>query len=339
MRNADRSPRTRSPARRRSGRAAPRWSPRGRRVASRPSVAPTARAASSLAAHAIDAPRSATAPASTAPITHDSPTPPSPMTATARPGRHGRGLEHRPDAGRHAAADERRDRRIDAVGEGDRGRLRHDRRLGHRADRAVRQDRRRRRPSVEDGRAVRHAVAERRRVRARPRPGRAGTTGRRRTERATTARPAGRPTATRHARAHGLDDARALVAHRDRRRARPVAVADVQVRVADARRQDPDPDLAGARLGQGQLARSRRARRQPAGRRPGSSVTARCGPAPFGRPGRQVRDVVRPPHRGVDERPRGRSSGSMPATPASTASRATAIAIARDTARSSPTGG
>ena len=49
------------------------------------------------------------APASTAPITHDRPTPPRPITATVDPAGHLGRLDDRADARRHAAADERRD--------------------------------------------------------------------------------------------------------------------------------------------------------------------------------------------------------------------------------------
>ena len=54
-------------------------------VAIMPSVAPTARAASSLAGTRSSA-TIRDAPAIAAPITHDSPTPPSPITATLDPG-------------------------------------------------------------------------------------------------------------------------------------------------------------------------------------------------------------------------------------------------------------
>ena len=160
--------------------------------------------------------RSARRRRATAPITHDSPTPPSPMTATLAPGRHLGGLQDRPDPGRHAAADERRDRRIDAVGEGDRGRLRHDRRAGHRADPAIRQDRPPR-ASAEDRGAVGHPVAERRGVRACPWLARhAGPAHPARDQpRQRDRLPDGQRA---DAGPERLDDAGALVAHRDRRR-------------------------------------------------------------------------------------------------------------------------
>ncbi len=53
----------------------------------------------------------------------------------------------------------------------------------------------------------------------------------------------------RHALAHLLDDAGALVAEHDRRRQRDGAVLDGQVGVADARRDDLHLALAGARRG------------------------------------------------------------------------------------------
>ena len=136
-RAAARSPRRRSRDRRRSGRAAPRSVVgRRRRRGGRPWPRPRAATASLAGTRSIATIRAA--PASAAPMTHDRPTPPSPMTATLAPGSDRGGLEDRPDAGRHAAADERGHRRVDAVGEGDRGRRRYDGRLGHRRDRAVR---------------------------------------------------------------------------------------------------------------------------------------------------------------------------------------------------------
>ena len=108
----------------------------------------------------------------------------------ARAGRHRGGLEHGPDPGRHAAADERRDRRIDAVGEGDGGRLGDDGRAGHRADPAVRQDRPRRRGRSGPWRR-RASGGGTTGSPGRPTAGRRRTPGRRRTGRATTARPAG----------------------------------------------------------------------------------------------------------------------------------------------------
>ena len=120
---------------------------------------------------------------------------PEPDDRDARAGRHRGGLEDGPDPGRHATADERRDRRIDAVGEGDGGGLGDDGRAGHRADPAIRQHRLSLAVGQDRG-AVGHPVAERRGVRDRPTAGRRRRRGRRRTGRATTGRPAGRPTAT-----------------------------------------------------------------------------------------------------------------------------------------------
>ena len=76
-----RSPRRRNRGRRRSGRAAPRSSPPASSLARIVSVAPNDRATSSFAAtRSIATIRDASA--STAPMTHDRPTPPSPITAT-----------------------------------------------------------------------------------------------------------------------------------------------------------------------------------------------------------------------------------------------------------------
>ena len=165
-------------------------------------------------------------------------------------GRHGRRLPDGPHTGRDAAADECRDGRVDAVRQRDGGRLWHDRRRRHRADRAVRQDGLAV-GAAQDGGTVEHAVAERRGVRAgpwlacstrsadpardQPRE-RHGLTDRQRL----------------HPRPDRIDDPRTLVAHRHRRGARPVAVADVQVGMADAGRLHPHPDLARPRFGQRQ---------------------------------------------------------------------------------------
>ena len=221
------------------------------------------------------------------------------MTATLAPGRHGGGLEHRPDAGRHATADERGHARVDAIGEWHGRRDRHDRRLGHRPDPAIGQDR----LAIggrQDRGAIRHPVPERRRGRARPRhPGAA------RPARPARHEPRQRDgladTQRRHARTDRLDDAGALVAHRHRTRSRPVAVAHVQVRVADARRGHPDADLAGARLGQRQrldLDRLPWVAEDGGPDRAHRSATRRRSVDD----GRFVRHVGRPPHRGVDDR-------------------------------------
>ena len=86
-----------------------------------------------------------------------------------------------------------------------------------------------------------------------------------------------------------LDDAGALVAHRDRHRTRPVAVADVEVGVADARREDAHPDLAGAWLGHAQVSivAGSADRRMTAARvvvvmSPGPSAARPAGPRTYG---------------------------------------------------------
>ena len=161
------------------------------------------------------------------------------------------GLEHGPDPGRDAAADQRGDGRIDAVRERDRGGFGDDRRAGHRADRAIGEDRSTI-PVREHGGPIRHPVPERRRIRAGPRTSCA----------ARPADPTGHEPRERdrladrqrvHIGPHRLDDACTLVPHHDRHRARPIAVAHVQVRVTDAGREHPDADLPGARLGDRQL--------------------------------------------------------------------------------------
>ena len=240
-------------------------------------------------------------------MTHDSPTPPSPMTATVEPAGDRRRLEHGAHARRDAAADERGDRRIDAVGERDRGRLGHDGRLGHRRDAAIGQDRLAGRagppPAEQCRRPVGQAVPERRGVGAGPRP-------------AGPARPA--------------DPARHQPRQRDRladpqRRTPgptasttpapswpmaigvgrgPLAVADVQVGVADAGRQDPHPDLAGPRLGQLERLDRRRPRRSPRGRPRARACSRLALAAPLDEPDRRVRHVRRPPGRRVDDRRR-----------------------------------
>ena len=176
-------------------------------------------------------------------------------------------LEDCANASRHAAPDERSDRRIDAVGERDRCRFRHDSRLRHRADPAGAD----RLPAVrgEDGRAVGHPMGERRGVRTGPRVAAATGATLARTAQSqdratgwpTRSCPTSGPTASTTPRTP-------LVAHHDGGRPRPVAIADVQVGVDDARCQDPDADLAGSRLRQlehldvaGRAARSQDRRR------------------------------------------------------------------------------
>ncbi len=162
----------------------------------------------------------------------------------ARAGRDTRGLEHGADTGRDAAADERGGGRVGAIGEGDRRGRGHDGCLGHGRDGAVGADLLPGVVATERGLAIEQGVSVRRRVGARP--DLAPTTGaahaardepRQRNELADTGR--------RHARTDGLDDAGALVAHDDRRRAIPLPVADVEVGVAHPRGQHPHEDLAG----------------------------------------------------------------------------------------------
>ena len=63
--------------------------------------------------------------------------------------------------------------------------------------------------------------------------------------------------------AHRLDDAGALVPQHDRPRPLPVAVAHVEVGVADARRGHPHEDLAGPRIVEVQGLDRRRDARRP----------------------------------------------------------------------------
>ena len=160
------------------------------------SVAPTVRATSSLAADPVDR--------------HDLPGPgqrgahharqpdaTEPDDRDARAGRDLGRLQHRPDAGRHAAADERGDGRVHAVGEHDRGRLGHDGRPRPSCRcRSRPSPARRPRPSPGPC-AVGHPMAERRRIRAGPRPAGAAGAARRRTAPARTAPRAGRPATVR----------------------------------------------------------------------------------------------------------------------------------------------
>ena len=71
-----------------------------------------------------------------------------------------------------------------------------------------------------------------------------------------------------------LDHAGAFVAHRDRRRAGPLAVADVEVGMAHAGGEDPHPDLARPRLGEGQRLDRHRRPRHPQDRRAGGGHIA-----------------------------------------------------------------
>ena len=131
-----------------------------------PCVAPSARASSSFAGLTSTATIRARA-ASTAPMTHDSPTPPSPITATLAPAGTSAVLSTAPDAGRDAAADERRHLGRDAVGHRhDRGHRDHLLRR-HRADRQV-GEHRRAVGAREPGRAVGLGVVQGRRAGAQP---------------------------------------------------------------------------------------------------------------------------------------------------------------------------
>ena len=107
------------------------------------------------------------APASTAPITHDSPTPPEPDHGDRRARRHLGRLDHGADARRHAAPDQRRDLGRDAVGHRHDRRRGHDLRRRHRPDREVGEHRRPVRPREARG-AVGLRVAQRRRSGAQP---------------------------------------------------------------------------------------------------------------------------------------------------------------------------
>ena len=218
-------------------------------------------------------------------------------------------------------------------GSGDGGRLRDDRRLGHRADPAVGQDRlppSRRRP----GPSRRRACG-------------GGTTGSRGTP---TAGPPRHARQTPHGTSH--DSATGWPTRSDRtpgptasttpapswpiaigRRARPVAVADVQVGVADARREDPDADLAGPRLGQlERLDRGGLAGR-PQHRGPDVRGHVSLIAPALARAGRQVRDVGRPPHRAVDGAPIGVVGGRCPAGPPTRSPRRRPRARSRATPR------
>ena len=126
-------------------------------------MAPSSMARSSFAATRSTA-TIRDAPAITAPITADSPTPPRPMTATLDPAGYRGGLGHRADTGRDAAADQCRDLRGDAVRHRDRRGCRNDDALAERCDPAVGQDvlpvaAAERRPAVRQAMAERSAVA------------------------------------------------------------------------------------------------------------------------------------------------------------------------------------
>ena len=157
-----------------------------------------------------------------------------------------------------------------------------------------------------------------------------GTRGRRRTAPATTARPAARratrPTPGPTASTTPAPSWPIAIG----RRSRPLAVADVEVGVADAGRQHPDPDLAGTRLGQ------RRASRSPsaspvasAARPPGRACSRLARPPPLVRAGAGSYGTYAGHHIAASTvASRSRVGRRCPASPAdSIASRATAIAI------------
>ncbi len=278
------------------------------------SVAPTARATSSLSGMRSMA-TIRDAPATAAPITHDSPTPPSPMTATVAPAGTAAVLSTAPTpvvtqqpmsaatagsvpsgTGIAAAAGTTLASAIVAIAQYEPGAV---------AERGL---------AVEQGVPVRRGVGAGPHV---PAPARATHAARDEPRQRDELADAGR----RHALPDGLDDARPLVAHDDRRRAIPLAVADMEVGVAHARGEHPHADLARPRLAQLELADDDRLPRPPRGRRhgPGSrhDWSRLAHPAALVGVDRQVRDVVGPPHRGIDvggvrrpRRPRRRSSAT-----------------------------
>ncbi len=188
------------------------------------------------------------APANAAPITHDSPTPPRPMTATVDPAGTAAVLHYRPDTRRHGTPDERGDLGRNAVGQGHDRRCRHDLRAGHGADREVGEDRRPIGPR-QAGRAVGLAMTKRRRPGAQPLASAlALATAQARRVPAERNRPPDHPGV--EAGTDRRDDPRALVAHDDRAGPLPVAVAHVQVGVAHAGRRHPDQNLARSGIGE-----------------------------------------------------------------------------------------
>ena len=305
--------------------------------ASRPSVAPSARATSSFAStRSMATIRDGTGERGAHHARQADAT--QPDDRHARPGRHLGGLEDRPDAGRDAAADERRDGRIHAVGQRDGGRRRARPSPRPSSRSRSRTGPARRRRGTEDGRAVGQPVAERRGVGAGPRP-------------AGPARPAG---AARHepGQRDRLPDrtARERPARPPRRRRRPRGPSRSASGAASRRRGRAGRSGRRPRPGSGPGPRRPAARRRSAPRpstgSPGVRRTAARVVVTSRSPRRRsawragdVRDVRRPPHRAVDQGVDvGRRRRSRPARP-STASRATPIAIARVTARRSPTGG
>ena len=329
-----RSPRTRSPGRRRSGREARRsWRPGPRRPAGHRSPRARPRPRASPATRSIATIRDA--PARTAPITHDSPTPPSPMIATLAPAGTSAVLSTAPTPVETQQPISAATAGSTPSGSGIAAASLHDSRAGHRPDRAIGQD------GLaalrgKDGRAVRAPVAERRRVGARP-----GLAGPARPADPARNQPGQRDGLSHpqvsHAGPDRLDHAGALVTHGDRRGARPLPVADVEVRVADARRLDPDTDLASPWLGDGQgLDRDGLAERP----QDDGPYEGHCSPARRRSAWRTGTYGTYAGHHIASSMSASTSVlGSTPARPASMASRATAVAIALVTARRVPTGG
>ena len=182
-------------------------------------------------------------------MTADRPTPPSPMTTTDAPGRTRAVSSNRPDAGRHGTADQRGDlgRRVRV--DGDRGLGGHDLRRTERSDAAVRADGRAI-VAVDAHEVLARSVARADRSSALPalaaQARRAGAAGRGPGEHDERAQAkVGEP--FRDAGPDRRHDRRSLVAQHDVDGPRPLAVHDVQVRVADAAREHPDRDLAGGR--------------------------------------------------------------------------------------------
>ena len=224
----------------------------------RPSRRPPGRPSSLAATRSIATIRDA--PASTAPITHDSPTPPSPMTATLAPAGTSAVLSTAPTPVDTQQPMSAATAGSTPSGSGDRGRLRA--RPSPRPSCRSRSSDRTASPRPRRAGPSRHRASGGGTTASpgRPTAGPPGRRGRRRTAPATT----GRPAARRGGRSRPGPTASTTPAPSwpmtIGRRSRPVPVADVQVGVADARREDPDPDLAGARLGE-------RQRLDPAGRR------------------------------------------------------------------------
>ena len=261
---AARAPRTRRP-RRRAWRVLI-----ARRSSSEPastvSVAPEARASSSAASVTSTA-TIGYAPAARRPCTMHWPTPPQPNTTARSPGRTRGRVEDGADAGHGRAADQRGDLEIGALGQLDRLRGRHDDVLGEARRRhevvEILPARPQARAAVGHAVEVRADLAQRRRARG---AGAAAAARRHPRERDRVAHP-GRQ----HARADGLDDARALVAEHHRQVVRPDAVHDVQIGAADARGGDAHAHLAGLRLGELDLLDAQRRAASPTALRPSSA--------------------------------------------------------------------